>query len=67
MCFSPVTKGKYATNITFQPRYAAESFTENVLFCGNWAEQFNGVEGPVVVTYRRIAHHMTFRSSQEGR
>ncbi len=51
-------RGKYATNITFQPRYASESFTQNVLFCGNLADRFNGVEGPVVVTYGRIAHKM---------
>lgn len=51
-------KGKYATNITFQPRYASELFTQSVLFCGNRADVFNEVEGPIVVTYGRIAHKM---------
>ncbi len=51
-------KGKYATNIRFQPRYASELFTQNVLFCGNRAEAFNQMAGPVVVTYRRVAHKL---------
>jgi hypothetical protein len=48
-------KGKYATNITFQPRYASELFTQSVLFCGNRADAFNAVDGPIVVTYGRVA------------
>ncbi len=51
-------KGKYATNITFQPRYVSELFTESVLFCGNRSDAFDGLEGPVVVTYGRVAHTM---------
>ncbi len=51
-------KGRYAVNITFQPRYASQVFTENVLFCGNRADVFNGIEGPVVVTYKRVPHQL---------
>ena len=51
-------KGRYAFNITFQPRYASEIFTENVLFCGNRSDVFNGIEGPVVVTYKRVPHQL---------
>jgi hypothetical protein len=51
-------KGRYAINVTFQPRYASELFTENVLFCGNRADVFNGIEGPVVVTYKRVPHQL---------
>jgi hypothetical protein len=51
-------KGGYATNIQFQPRYASEVFTENVLFCGNRAAVFAVTNGPIVVTYGRIAHKL---------
>ena len=51
-------KGQYGTNIAFQPRYASEVFIERVLFCGDRADMFRNVQGPVVVTYRRLAHKM---------
>ena len=51
-------KGQYGTNIAFQPRYASEVFIESVLFCGDRADMFRNVEGPVVVTYRRVAHKL---------
>jgi hypothetical protein len=51
-------KGKYGTNITFQPQYVSESMTESVLFCGDRADAFDSVDGPVVITYRRISHKM---------
>jgi hypothetical protein len=51
-------RGKYATNITFQPRYASELFTKSVLFCGNHADAFDGIDGPVVVTFGRVAHKL---------
>ena len=51
-------KGKYATNITFQPRYVSKLFTRSLLFCGNRTDVFEGVQGPVVVTYERIAHKL---------
>lgn len=51
-------RGRFATNVTFQPRYASEVFSESVLFCGNRATAFNGLDGPVVVTYKRIPHQM---------
>ena len=50
--------GHYATNITFQPRYASGVFVETIFFCGNHSGVFNGVSGPIVVTYKREAHQM---------
>jgi hypothetical protein len=50
-------KGRYATSVMFQPRYASQLFTKSVLFCGNRVEAFHGAD-TVVVTYRRIPHRM---------
>ena len=51
-------RGQFATNVAFQPRYASELFVESVLFCGNRAQSFNTLDGPVVVTYRRLSHQL---------
>lgn len=51
-------KGKFATNITFKPRYVSDLLTESVLFCGNRAEEFDQADGPIVVSYSRVAHSM---------
>jgi len=51
-------KGQDATNITFQPRYTSEVFTKSVLFCGDRTDAFNKVDGPIVVTYKRVPHRM---------
>jgi len=51
-------KGQYATNISFQPRYASAMFLETVLFCGNESETFRSFAGPLVVTYKRLPHQL---------
>ena len=45
-----------ATSIRFQPFGTFELYTEELLFCGNLADTFRGMSGPVVLTYRRVAH-----------
>lgn len=45
------------TNIDFSPAYTSVLNTESILFCGNFAEDFNNHAGKVVVlTYERTAH-----------
>ncbi len=51
-------KGQYATNISFQPRYASALFIQNLLFCGNKSETFRSFSGPLVVTYKRLPHQL---------
>lgn len=48
--------GRYATNIRFNPAHTFSLFSETVLFCGNVSQQFEGMTGPLVITYRRTAH-----------
>jgi len=45
----------YCTNVTFNPHLTSTLHTESVLFCGDAADTFNGLRGPLVVTYRRQA------------
>ena len=50
-------KGRLFTTMVFQPSHTFQLYTEEVLFCGNQAEQFNGEAGrPLVITYERVAH-----------
>ena len=49
---------KEATSIRFQPFGTFELYTEHLLFCGDRASAFNGMSGPIVLTYRRVAHEM---------
>jgi hypothetical protein len=53
----PVTD-KMATNIQFQPYGTFELYSEQLFFCGNRAEDFRGAVGPIVLTYKRVAHTM---------
>ena len=47
------------TSIRFQPYHTAALYDENVLFCGDVSKEFNGKNGPVIVTYDRVAHQST--------
>jgi len=49
---------KEATTIRFQPFGTFELYTESLMFCGNRADAFHGMGGPIVITYRRVAHEM---------
>jgi hypothetical protein len=49
---------KRGTNIRFQPFATFELYTENILFCGNRADDFRTATGPIVLTYKRVAHEM---------
>lgn len=54
-----VERGKrLATNVTFNPAHAPFFLTESVLFCGNESKSFEGLSGPLVITYERVAHEM---------
>ena len=46
------------TNVRFQPSHVFLLYTETVLFCGDKSEKFNGMVGPIVVTYEKVAHTM---------
>jgi len=41
----------FGLNIRFQPVHTFALFTQDVLFCGDVAGEFNGKRGPIVVTY----------------
>lgn len=47
---------KEFTVIRFQPAHTFELYDESVLFCGNRAEDFRSMMGPIVVTYTTVAH-----------
>lgn len=49
---------RFATILTFQPYNTFNLFTESVMFCGNLAPAFAPVRGPIVVTYKTVAHQM---------
>jgi len=49
---------RLATNIQFQPYGTFELYSEQLLFCGNAADDFRGMTGPIVLTYERVAHTM---------
>jgi hypothetical protein len=49
---------KLLTVIQFQPFRTFELFTEQLAFCGNRAEDFKGMNGPIVVTYKRVSHEL---------
>lgn len=51
----PVT-GKWATGIRLQPVGTPLVYEESVLLCGDRVEDFKGMQGVIVVTYRRTAH-----------
>jgi hypothetical protein len=44
------------TNVRFQPFHTFLLYTETVLFCGDRSKQFDGMTGPIVVTYKKQAH-----------
>lgn len=50
--------GKYATNIRFNPARTFMLFSETILFCGDRSQEFAGMVGPIVVTYRKTPHQM---------
>ena len=45
-----------ATSIRFQPYGTFELYNENILFCGNQARPLRTATGPIVLTYKRVAH-----------
>jgi hypothetical protein len=45
-----------ATSIRFQPYNTMSLYEESVLFCGDVTEKFENKEGPMVITYDRVAH-----------
>ena len=49
---------RLATILTFQPYNTFNLFTEAVTFCGNLTSAFAPVRGPIVVTYKTVAHEM---------
>lgn len=49
---------KLGTNIQFQPFRTFELYTEQLFFCGNRADDFRGAKGPIILTYKRVAHTM---------
>ena len=49
------SKDRQYTNLKFQPYNTMELYEEPVLFCGNVAGDFQGKQGPLVITYRRQA------------
>ena len=49
---------RLATILTFQPYNTFNLFTEAVTFCGNLTPAFAPVRGPIVVTYKTVAHEM---------
>lgn len=52
------SKGKYHTNMRFQPYGTFSLYSESILFCGEVGDQFNsaGFDIPLVITYKRVAH-----------
>ena len=50
--------GKLATLLTVQPAHVFELYTEELLLCGNRAEDFKDAIGPIVITYKTQAHEM---------
>lgn len=49
---------KRATNLRFQPFATFELYTEQILLCGNRAEDLRNATGPIVLTYKRVSHEM---------
>lgn len=47
--------GRYATSLRIAPSFTAGLYTEDLLVCGNVADAFDGMTGPVVITYRTHA------------
>ena len=45
------------TTLRVQPTHTYGLFTEELTFCGDQAEMFNGVRGPVVITFSKTMHH----------
>ena len=48
--------GEFYTSIRVQPYHTAALYDENVLFCGNVGDEFNGKSRVVVLTYETRAH-----------
>jgi hypothetical protein len=46
------------TNVRFQPSHTFMLYNETILFCGNQADKFANMGGPIVVTYRSVSHQM---------
>lgn len=44
------------TNVRFQPSHSFLFYSETILFCGDQSEPFRFMRGPIVVTYKRVAH-----------
>jgi hypothetical protein len=49
---------KLATSLLFQPFRTFELYTEDLFFCGNRAEDFRDMTGPIVLTYKRVSHEL---------
>ena len=47
-----------ATNLRFQPFATFELYTEQILLCGNRAEDLRNAAGPIVLTYKRVSHEL---------
>lgn len=50
--------GHSYTNLRFQPYNTMSLYNETVLFCGDLSEDINNKKGPLIVTYKRVAHRM---------
>jgi hypothetical protein len=50
--------GRYATNLRVQPYGTFELYTEQVMLCGQPTNELQHANGPVVLTYKRVAHEM---------
>jgi len=48
--------GKWATGIRLQPVGTPLVYEESVLLCGDRVDDFAGMKGVIIVTYRRTAH-----------
>ena len=44
------------TTIRFSPAHTYSLFTDDVTFCGNQADMFDGMTGDIVVTYSKVMH-----------
>jgi hypothetical protein len=45
------------TTVRFQPVGTYTLFTEDVTFCGDQSEKFNGKMGAVVLAFSKVQHH----------